>query len=266
MRLTFRVTTSGEQWAVYAPHVDFAKVWPDGENFDEAEFRREIRAFDDVVMIGGKSGETCAMRFASVLMRQFDQWRGECNNDAKLKETGRWDRIKAQVNRRLNDDRYGNVRVKIDPIVRPFEGKVYHTLRVRVDRDSRDVPNAEAATHYCAMVVSFLVREIDRDLREHGNPPCEIGDEALVYASERDREYYGARARESNAMRGECERNANGYCSPCKFDCPHYRDGRCVEVETLTDEATLMKVPRMAARMEQLKAERQKEEKEADDE
>ena len=37
MRLTFRVTTSGDRWAVAAPTVDFEKVWPKGNgDFDEA--------------------------------------------------------------------------------------------------------------------------------------------------------------------------------------------------------------------------------------
>ena len=259
MRLTFRVTSSGDRWAVLAPSVDFMKVWPDGANFDEAEFRREIRRFDGLAMIGEKAGEQCAMRFGSVLLHHFDVWRGDCNDNEQMRDGGTLRRAQTVVDRRATQGRYGNVRVRIDPIVRPFGGKVYHTLRVRVDRDDRDVPNASETTHYCAMVLSYLLREIDRDLQAHGQPPCEIGDEVLAYAAERDREYYAARARESNAMRGECERNANGYCSPCKFGCPHYKAGRCVEVETLTDEATLMHVPHMAARMEQLKAERRNE-------
>ena len=267
MRLTFRVTTSGEQWAVQSPHIDFKKCWPNDADFDEPEFRREIRAFDDLVMMGSKPGERCALRFASIFLDQFDGWRADCNDDAKLKAAGKFNAIRATVNGRMKREKYGCVRVRIDPIVRPFAGKVYHALRVRVDRTDRGVPNIAEATRYCAMVVSFILREIDRDLRAHGQPPCELGDEVLGYAAARDREYYAARAKESNAMRGECERNANGYCSPCKFDCPHYRAGRCVDAENLTDEATLMKVPHMAKRMEQLRAERQKEsEKEASNE
>ena len=257
MRLTFRVTTSGDRWAVAAPTVDFEKVWPKGKgDFDEAEFRTQVRKFGGQVMIGDKPGETCAMRFASVLLHEFGEWSGVANDNERAIAEGGFHRMQSVVNRRAEQGRYGNVRIRIDPITRPFKGKVYHTLRVRVDRDSRDVPNAEAATHYCAMVLAYLLRELDRDLQAHGQPPCEIADEVLLLAAERDREYYAARAAESNAARGECERNRNGYCSPCKFDCPHCRNGKCAEVETLDDEATMRRVPYYAAEFEKGEAER----------
>ena len=163
MRLTFRVTTSGEQWAVQSPHIDFKKCWPNDADFDESEFRREIRAFDDLVMMGSKPGERCALRFASILLDQFDGWLADCNDDAKLKAAGKFNAIRATVNGRMKREKYGCVRVRIDPIVRPFAGKVYHALRVRVDRTDRGVPNIAEATRYCAMVVSFhLARDRPR--------------------------------------------------------------------------------------------------------
>ena len=149
MRLTFRVTTSGDRWAVAAPTIDFEKVWPKGKgDFDEAEFRREVRAFGGQVMIGDKPGEGCAMRFASVLLHEFGEWSGVANDNERAIAEGGFHRMQSVVNRRAEQGRYGNVRVKIDPITMPFKGKVYHTLHLRVDRDGRDVPNAEAATHY----------------------------------------------------------------------------------------------------------------------
>ena len=30
-------------------------------------------------------------------------------------------------------------------------------------------------------------------------------------------------------MRSECDRLHNGSCSPCKFDCPLYRNGKCLD-------------------------------------
>ena len=257
MRLTFRVTTSGDRWAVAAPSVDFEKVWPKGKgDFDEAEFRTEVRQFGGQVMIGDKPGETCAMRFASILLHEFAEWSGNANDNERAIAEGGFHRMQSVVNRRAEQGRYGNVRVRIDPITTPFKGKVYHSLRLRVDRDGRDVPNAEAATHYCAMVLAYLLREIDRDLREHDQPPCEIADEVLLLAAERDREYYAARAAESNATRGECERNRKGFCAPCKFDCPHCRNGKCAEVATLDDEATMRRVPYYAKEFEKREAER----------
>ena len=71
------------------------------------------------------------------------------------------------------------------------------------------------------------------------------------------------------ATRGECERNREGFCAPCNFDCPHCRNGKCAEVETLTDEATMRKVPYYAKEFEKREAERRarkENEKEASDE
>ncbi len=78
--------------------------------------------------------------------------------------------------------------------------------------------------------------------RSRGDPPLVFTEETQKLLAElherKERDEEEKRVKEANIMRHKCERLVNGYCSPCKFDCPHYRAGKCEDIEASFHGAT----------------------------
>ena len=84
------------------------------------------------------------------------------------------------------------------------------------------------------MMVADFCRCYSRMFVERGDPPLIFSPETLTLLDElhdrTEREREAERVKEANIMRHKCERLVNGFCSPCKFDCPHFKAGKCVDV------------------------------------
>lgn len=232
MRLTFRVTTSGDCWTVDVPRVTLAECYPKDEQgreqFDEGAFRRQVAGSGRVMLSSDDRGPVCA--FAAMLLASLGEW---MNDADKFDGSDRMKRVDASLRRRVRRDKFAAVRIDLSNAVTDHKGGRYRTVRVRIRHDALGSVGSPFELD-CAMMVADFCRNYSRMFVERGDPPLLFAPETealLVALHERtEREREAERVREANVSRHKCERLINGFCSPCKFDCPHYREGKCVDI------------------------------------
>ena len=232
MRLTFHVTTSGDCWSVDVPRVTLADCYPKDEQgretFDESAFRRQVANSRNIMISSDDRGPVCA--FAAMLLASLGEW---MNDADKFDGSDRMKRVAASMSRRVKREKFAAVRVDLSNALTAHKGGTFRTVRVRIRHDGLDSVGTPFELD-CAMMVADFCRCYSRMFVERGDPPLIFSPEtdallaALHDRTERERE--AERVKTANIMRHKCERLVNGFCSPCKFDCQHFKAGKCVDV------------------------------------
>lgn len=233
MRITLRVTQAGDCWSFTPPKVDLPACYPKDENgverFDEAEFRRQI-ANESCVQIGSNDSGL-ALAFAAIFCSSLNDWLDD--NTHGDEDSPRMERVRARLAAKAERKNFAAVRIDFANADVDSKGKRVRTLRIRIRADQRDTVGFPFATD-CALLVADFIEGFSRRYTEKGDPPFVYADETRALLDElhrRTAEDEAERKRkEANINRHKCERLVNGFCSPCKFDCPHYRSGKCVDV------------------------------------
>ena len=232
MRLTFHVTTSGDCWTVDVPRVTLADCYPKDEQgretFDESAFRRQVANSPSVMISSDDRGPVCA--FAAMLLASLGEW---MNDADKFDGSDRMKRVAASMSRRVKREKFAAVRVDLSNALTAHKGGTFRTVRVRIRHaDLGNVGNPFQLD--CAMMVADFCRCYSRMFVERGDPPLIFSPETLTLLDElhdrTEREREAERVKEANINRHKCERLVNGFCSPCKFDCPHFKAGKCVDI------------------------------------
>jgi hypothetical protein len=232
MRLTFRVTTSGDRWHVDVPRVTLADCYPKDEQgretFDEAAFRRQVANTPRVMLSSDDRGPVCA--FAAMLIASLGEWMDDAD---KFDGSDRMKRVAASMSSRVKREKFAAVRVDLSNALTAHKGGTFQTVRVRIRHaDLGNVGNPFQVD--CAMMVADFCRCYSRMFVERGDPPLIFSPETLTLLDElhdrTEREREAERVKTANIMRHKCERLVNGFCSPCKFDCPHFKAGKCVDI------------------------------------
>ena len=238
MRLTFRVTTSGNRWAVDAPTFDYNECWPAQDTFDEAAFRRQLRANERYVQMGSHDNDS-VMRFSSLVFHAVSTWLKE--NVVSRKDRDR-DLLRAERTMRARQRRgkFGFVRMEIRPATIPHsDGRTYTTVSVKVTFDDKDVPGCHEFCTQCAMYLADIANSFDKRYRRDGRPGIVLTPETREMHRALHERTLANLAKKSNWARFECAFHRKGFCAPIHAQCPHYRNGRCEDVATLVDDGVL---------------------------
>ena len=232
MRLTFHVTTSGDCWTVDVPRVTLADCYPKDEQgveqFDESAFRRQVAGSPRVMIASDDRGPVCA--FAAMLLASIGAW---LDDNDKFDGSREMQRVNATFQSRVRRERFAAVRVDLANARVEWKGRTLNTVRVRV----RHAELANVGSPFevdAAMMVADFCNEYSRRFVERGDPPLVFSPEteallaALHERTECERE--AERVKNANINRHKCERLVNGYCAPCKFDCPHFKAGKCEDI------------------------------------
>ena len=227
MRITLKITSSGDCWSFSLPKVALAKCYPkDGrgeERFDEAEFRREVRDCRAVQIGSDDRGPVCA--FAALLIASVSEWLTDNDRNAG------GDRAKAarRIAARERRGESASVRIDLRNVAVRHKGRAVLTVAVRIRNTDNGVVSAERFDRDCAMIVADFCNQYSSRFVSKGDPPLLFADETANLV----KDLHARREREeAEARRLSCERNAGGFCSPIRPDCPHYKDGRCVPQKT----------------------------------
>lgn len=225
MRITLRITSAGDCWSFGVPKIDLARCYPknaDGaEQFDEAAFRAQVRDCRTVQIGSDDRGPVCA--FGALLLASVGEWLDDNDRNAGGDKAKAARRIAVRERRGVS----ASVRVDLRNARVSHKGRDVRTVCVRIRNDDFGVVAAERFDWDCALIVADFCATYSRKFVERGDPPLCFEPRTLLLVEELRRR----RAREEAQERVEkCERRINGFCSPAKFDCPHYKDGRCVSL------------------------------------
>lgn len=227
MRITLRITSAGDCWSFGVPKIDIARCYPkdaDGvEQFDEAEFRAQVRDCRAVQIGSDDRGPVCA--FGALLLASVGEWLTDNDKNAGGDKAKAARRIAARERRGAS----ASVRIDLRNVAVTHKGRAVRTVAVRIRNDDFGVVAAERFDWDCALIVADFCATYSRRFVERGDPPLCFEPRTLLLVEElrrrRERE-------EAEERRLSCERNAGGFCSPIKPDCPNYRNGKCVPQKT----------------------------------
>lgn len=227
MRITLRITSAGDCWSFSLPKIDLARCYPKSESgaeqFDEAEFRHEVRDCRSVQIGSDDRGPVCA--FAALLIASVSEWLSDNDRNAGGDRAKAARRIAARERRGAS----ASVRIDLRNVAVRHKGRDVRTVAVRIRNDDNGVVAAERFDRDCAMIVADFCATYSRKFVERGDPPLLFADETANLV----KELHARREREeAEERRLSCERNAGGFCSPIRPDCPHYRNGKCVPKKT----------------------------------
>ncbi len=80
------------------------------------------------------------------------------------------------------------------------------------------------------MILADFCRCYSNKYVNRGEPPLVFTENTKKLISDLHELTVEADRRDANRNRTNCERHKGGFCAPSKFDCPHYKNGRCVEI------------------------------------
>ena len=176
MKITVRVTSSGDCWAPEVPRIDLAACFPNGpggERFDEASFRAQVKDCRAVLLGSDDRGAVCA--FAALRLASFGEWMAD--NDRNDGTSASVSRAARTIRRRVRRGASASVRVDLANAVVCWRGRRFQTVRVRIRPDDRGVVSAERFDRDCALILADFCRAYSRKFEERGDPP-------LLFASE----------------------------------------------------------------------------------
>ena len=162
-----------------------------------------------------------ALTFLEKIYRWYDEACVQMTKDERRKTCER-------LNRRAERDLVTKVRVDI----RRRKGarllmKISHANLV-------DCVQKEQHEKSLAKLFADTALALQEQWREDGRDILELDDAtqglAAEIRAERDQIKAERERKASNDRRLICEFHRRGYCSPCQFECPHYKNGRCVEI------------------------------------
>lgn len=231
MRITLKITSAGDCWSFNVPRIDLAKCYPkdaDGaEQFDEAEFRRQVKDHKAVQFSSEDRGPVCA--FAAMLLSSLGEWLGENS----MGESAERDRAVKSISRRSRRGAFMFVRVDLKNEIVEHEGNMKRTVAVDIRYSDNGVVASDRYDHECALLVAEFCSTFSKRFVENGDPPLvmkktiAMSDLILeLKARRREREI-----EEANKSRLWCERHKLGFCSPIKPSCPHYCKGKCIDMK-----------------------------------
>lgn len=227
MRITLRITSAGDCWSFGVPKIDLARCYPkdaDGvEQFDEAEFRAQVRDCRAVQIGSDDRGPVCA--FGALLLASVGEWLTDNDKNAGGDKAKAARRIAARERRGAS----ASVRIDLRNVAVRHKGRDVLTAAVRIRNDDNGVVAAERFDRDCAMIIADFCNQYSSRFVAKGDPPLLFADETANLV----KELHARRERdEAEARRLSCERQRGGFCSPIRPDCPHYRNGKCVPQKT----------------------------------
>lgn len=230
MRITLRITSAGDCWSFGVPSVVLTECYPKDERgeerFDEAAFRAQVKDCKAVQFGSDDRGPVCA--FAALLLASVSEWLDDNDRNAGGDKAKAARRIAARYRRGAS----AVVRIDLRNVAVRHKGRTFATVRVCIRHDDNGVVAAERFDLDCALVIADFCATYSRKFVERGDPPLVFAAETEDLFAELRRRRAREEAADANARRLSCARDAGGYCSPPKFDCPHYKDGRCVDKAT----------------------------------
>lgn len=245
MRVSARISSAGGNGFTRLPCLGckISDLCTDGndEHLDEDKVRRHLRSFEGVRHSSGDCIQVYA--FVIEVMHQVEsacqQLIDNADADVRSSEDTADDR-----HARRNMDKGRFVYASYDVIYSPT--KCETTVKLDIDNPKNVVGSAERIARDYLIVVArcilFMVRELTKSggtkYRLVGGKGCpDIFDEAREAEAEGQRRHD---ARESNRQRCFCKHfHGTGFCgpdadgNPPKFDCPHYKIGKCVALEVI---------------------------------
>lgn len=237
MRITIPVISAGNRWTARVPRVDVTRCYPNGADgkpeFDEAEFRRQVRC-NPRVQIGSEDAGHSAVAFGAILLSSLCDWMDDNSKDGD--SLPRYRETMSRIDRRIERGNVTYCRIDVRPCRQQFKGREIVGVRVEITTDGKGVVQSAPFEREFAMMVCDFCETYSARYAERNDPPLVFGPSAMEIAKElHERTVEDERERklkELNANRWKCERRtATGYCSPCKFDCPCFCGGMCVEAK-----------------------------------
>ena len=249
MRLTFYVYSAGARWGVDVPRIDFDRCWPDNGRggFDEAEFRHQIRN-QPCVQLGRRDTEDC-YRFATLVIHGFKTWMDDATCDMSKPENCR---AFHTMTSRKKRGRVGYVRLDITPATTTIGKTTYRTPCVRIRHDDGGVVAGKRFDVICALKVTDVVRQLNERFKAGGEAGVIYSPETADLLAALHENTLRNRTHRSNERRLLCSRYRDGYCAPCKFDCPHFKDGCCIELSAPLADADFDRIPAFASEKESI--------------
>lgn len=234
MRITARIMAAGECWRPRWPRIDLVKCFPkvDGkEFFDEDEFRRQVKDNPMIQLSSDDKGTPCA--FGAILIASVNDWLDD--NDKSNDGERTRERIKKRLDRQLERGRVSFVRVDISGKAIEWEKRIVKVAKIKITTDDKGVIEVHKYERDFAMIIADFVRCYSKRYVDRGDPPLMIAEETALLMKELHERTVEAerheRIRKLNGERRFCKSHCHGFCSPPKFDCPCYKNGRCVEVQ-----------------------------------
>lgn len=237
MRITIPIVSAGNRWTAKLPRVDLDACYPIAEDgrpsFCEESLRRQLRDCPHVQFSSGDFG-TSAVAFAAVLLSSIGDWMDDNTKDAETLP-----RVKTTLRRfdsRIGRGQQTYCRIDIRRCRQRFRDSEIYGIKVEIDTNDRGVVQTAAFEREFAMMVMDFCETYSKRYSERGDPPLVFGPSALQIANElHERTVEDERERmieRLNVDRWKCERRtASGHCSPCKFDCPCFSAGLCVDAK-----------------------------------
>ena len=233
MRITAKITSTGERWACEFPRIDRAACFPKNERGEECADPIACRvALKSDLITHAASDTSIVHAVACNWIDKVNWWKDE--NSINKTSTPGIEKTLDRLDRKRENGRVNFARASLTQRRTP-NGAPCLVFDVSVTDDH--AVERENYSRAFAMILAEAADICREELTTIGlaaelAPGAKtLFDDLIRWRGERAEEKASAvRRSDLLKMRYECERRQAGdYCSPCKFDCPFYRNGKCLE-------------------------------------
>ena len=225
MRITADVLSAGKRWTFTFPKPPKLGEMLVDDGFDYAAALKHLRRFDHQIQ-WSSSDDQLVVAVALTFLDLVSQWKDDAADVDASKDERAQERIERHAHKGIS------TKVRVD-----FRRKRGEKVQMRISHANLcEAFQREDFEHCFAMILADLAVSLrKRIIRDGYGDVLELDAGTLALADEaeaiRSRADERDRIRKANEERLICERYRNGYCTPCKFDCPHCKGGVCVELE-----------------------------------
>lgn len=224
MRIKIKIYSTKTSWFPLVPKVaDFDPVFPTKDGVKRYDDRAAAKALNLPYITHGGSDDDVVRSVASIFFHGIAGWLEDNSTASPIPE-----KLRPRLDRKIKKDEYSICRIDISP--RVVDGK--HSAKIRISTDDNFAVQEELWHELFAAIAADFFREMSKFFASKKSPPLIFDSSVESYL----KVLHGYTIRIKNADRLKCTHHCPGrdgcpdQCAKSNADCPHYKNGRCIDL------------------------------------
>lgn len=230
MRISAKIVSSGGSWRpIFPPLKNLELAFPKVGGKETYDAATGLAMLKHERITHSESDNKLVQCVAVILIDAVNRWMDEYEISGEQTQ-----KMAPRFDRKIAQGKVSYCRVDLTSATIAYNGEIRPSVRIRISTDDNGVVESKRFERLFAWVIADIATELSKRFQKQGDMPLVLGEDIETLRREMS-EFIAAEDRKEeirkrNGERMFCSRYCHGACSPCKFDCPNFANGKCVEI------------------------------------